>query len=180
MSLKDITKDLHTAAEQTAFSKLLLSGSISQHDYTTYLYNMLPIYTTIEFSVSRQGVFVTLPGLDRTGAIFQDFLEIADPVQPYYLTPSTIDYIDYLNRLGNDPARKHLMKAHMYVRHMGDLFGGQFIASKVPGSGKFYQFADVEALKAGIREMLTDDLGDEARVAFEWAIKIMKELGNEA
>ena len=30
-----------------------------------------------------------------------------------------------------------------------------------------------------IRQELTDDLGDEARVAFEWAIKMMRELYNE-
>ena len=90
-----------------------------------------------------------------------------------------MDYHDYLIRLGNDPERRHLVKAHMYVRHMGDLFGGQFIAKAVPGSGKFYEFDNAEELKAAIRAELTDDLGDEARVAFEWAIKIMKELGNE-
>jgi heme oxygenase len=62
---------------------------------------------------------------------------------------------------------------------MGDLFGGQIIAKRVPGSGRFYQFKDPEKLKEQIRAELTDDLGDEARVAFEWAIKIMKDLNNE-
>jgi heme oxygenase len=60
---------------------------------------------------------------------------------------------------------------------MGDLFGGQIIAKQVPyTSGKFYQFEDADALKAAIRLELTDDLGDEARVAFEYAIKMMKDL----
>ena len=68
----------------------------------------------------------------------------------------------------------------MYCRHMGDLFGGQMIAKKVPGQGRFYQFKDPEALKAAIRAELTDDLGDEARVAFEWAIKLMKALNTES
>jgi heme oxygenase len=179
MSLKDITTDLHTAAEQTAFAKLLLSGTIDQKEYTKYLYNMFPIYTSIEIPCFRQGVFATLPGIARANEIYQDIMELDDG-SDYYLTPSTIDYITYLMKLTNDPARKHLIKAHLYVRHMGDLFGGQYIASKVPGSGKFYQFADVEGLKTAIRNILTDDLGDEARVAFEWSIKIMKELGSEA
>jgi len=64
----------------------------------------------------------------------------------------------------------------MYCRHMGDLFGGQIIAKKVPGSGRFYEFEDAESLKTKIRAELTDDLGDEAKVAFEWAIKLMKAL----
>jgi hypothetical protein len=31
-------------------------------------------------------------------------------------------------------------------------------------------------MKMAIRETLTDDLGDEARVAFEFAIKMMRDL----
>jgi heme oxygenase len=59
---------------------------------------------------------------------------------------------------------------------MGDLFGGQIIAKQCPGKGRFYQFKDAEHLKTAIRAELTDDLGDEAKVAFQWAIKIMKAL----
>jgi heme oxygenase len=62
---------------------------------------------------------------------------------------------------------------------MGDLYGGQIIAKRVPGQGRFYKFNNAEKLKEQIRAELTDDLGDEARVAFEWAIKIMRELNNE-
>ena len=40
-------------------------------------------------------------------------------------------------------------------------------------------FKNPQELKEAIRAELTDDLGDEARVAFEWAIKIMRELNNE-
>jgi heme oxygenase len=179
MSLKDITKDLHTAAEKTVFAKKLVTGQTTQHEYATYLYNMLAIYDPIEFYCKHQGVLTNLKGIERLRGIYADFLELEEAGTEYYLTPGTMDYHDYLIRLGNDVNRKHLIKAHMYVRHMGDLFGGQYIAKVVPGSGKFYQFESPEELKAAIRAELTDDLGDEARVAFEWAIKIMRELGNE-
>lgn len=179
MSLKDITKDLHTAAEKTVFAKKLVTGTTTVEEYTTYLYNMLAIYDPIEFFCNRQGMLTNLKGIERLPGIYQDFLELADPDVYYYLTPSTMDYHDYLIRLGNDPERRHLVKAHMYVRHMGDLFGGQYIARVVPGQGKFYQFENPDELKTAIRAELTDDLGDEARVAFEWAIKIMRELGHE-
>jgi heme oxygenase len=69
--------------------------------------------------------------------------------------------------------------AAIHMSHMGDLFGGQIIKKKAPGSGRFYDFNDAANLKAAIRAELTDDLGPEARVAFEWAIKIMKALNNE-
>lgn len=179
MSLKEITKDLHTAAEKTAFAKLLLSGKIDKKVYTNYLYQMLAIYDPIEFSAEEQGFLKNLNGIKRISKIYQDYLELKEPGELFTLTPHTIDYHSYLINLGNDPERRHLIKAHMYVRHMGDLFGGQYIAKAVPGEGRFYQFDEVEPLKAAIRAELTDDLGEEARVAFEWAIKIMKELGSE-
>lgn len=179
MSLKDITKDLHTAAEKTAFAKLLLSGNIDKTSYANYLYQMLAIYDPIEFSAEEQGFLKNLQGIRRIGKIYQDFLELKEPGELFTLTPNTVNYHAYLIDLGNDPVRRHLIKAHMYVRHMGDLFGGQYIAKAVPGEGRFYQFDDVEGLKSAIREELTDNLGEEARVAFEWAIKIMQELGGE-
>jgi heme oxygenase len=61
---------------------------------------------------------------------------------------------------------------------MGDLFGGQIIKKQVAhiSSGKFYDFENADAMKMSIRQTLTDDLGDEACVAFEFAIKMMKDL----
>ena len=179
MSLKEITKDLHTAAEKTKFAKLLLSGNIDRSEYTNYLYQMLAIYDPIEFSAEEQGFLKNLQGIKRLGKMYQDYLELKENGVLYTLTQGTLDYHTYLIKLGNDPDRRHLIKAHMYVRHMGDLFGGQYIAKSVPGEGRFYQFDDVEGLKTAIRVELTDDLGDEARVAFEWAIKIMKGLTGE-
>lgn len=179
MSLKEITKDLHTDAEHTKFAKELLSGNITQESYTNYLYQMLLVYGPIEFGCKIQGFFDNLPGVERSPGIYQDFMELADPTVNYTWLKSTLDYHRYVIDLLNNPNLKHLIKAHLYVRHMGDLYGGQYIAKKVPGSGKFYQFNDVEGLRAAIRNELTDDLASEARVAFEWAIKIMKELADE-
>jgi heme oxygenase len=61
---------------------------------------------------------------------------------------------------------------------MGDLFGGQIIKKQVAhiSQGKFYDFENADSMKAAIRETLTDDLGDESRVAFEFAIKMMRDL----
>jgi heme oxygenase len=61
---------------------------------------------------------------------------------------------------------------------MGDLNGGLIIKKQVAhvSNGAFYEFDNPDALKTQIREELTDDLGDEARVAFEYAIKIMRDL----
>ena len=179
MSLREITKDLHADAERTEFAGKLLSGSISKEDYANYLWQMVLIYQPIEMGNKIQGNFANLPDIERTWSIYQDFVELAGKDHNYKWLPSTVSYHNYLLELLNDPGRKHLIKAHLYCRHMGDLYGGQIIAKRVPGQGRFYKFRDAEKLKEKIRAELTDDLGDEARVAFEWAIKIMRELNNE-
>jgi heme oxygenase (biliverdin-producing, ferredoxin) len=177
MSLREITKDLHHEAETTKFAKMLLSGKISKEDYRNYLYNLLAIYDPIEWYCMRQGFLSGMKDLPRLKAIYADFTEL-DECDYYYLTPATLEYQAYLHKLGNDPERKHLVKAHLYCRHMGDLFGGQIIKKQVAhiSSGKFYDFENADEMKGAIRATLTDDLGDEARVAFEFAIKMMRDL----
>ncbi len=179
MSLREITKDLHHQAETTATAKLLLSGKITKEVYANWLYQLILIYGPIEFGNKVQGFFDAVPGIERLASVYQDFIELADPNATYTWMPSTIAYHAYLINLINDPVRKPLIKAHSYVRHMGDLSGGQVVAKQVPGSGKQFQFENSDAIKSVVRASLTDDLGEEACEAFRWNIKIMREFGNE-
>lgn len=180
MSLKDITKDLHHEAETTAFAKLLLSGKIGKEDYRNYLYNLMAVYNPIEWYCKRQGFLDSMPDLPRLNSIYADFQELDDGSY-CYLTPATLAYQAYLHAIGNDPERRHLVKAHLYCRHMGDLFGGQIIKKQVAhiSSGKFYDFDNADSMKTSIRTLLTDDLGNEARTAFKYAIDMMRDLDNE-
>lgn len=180
MSLKEITQDLHHEAEKTQFAKMLLSGKISKEDYANYLYQLVLVYNPIELGNRLEGNFTNLPGLERCHAIYQDFIELAGVDHNYKWLPTTIEYHEYLLDLIRDPAKRPRIKAHLYCRHMGDLNGGQIIKRQVAhiSKGRFYDFKDPDALKVAIRSELTDDLGDEARVAFQWAIKMMKELYN--
>ena len=175
MSLRDITKDLHTDAERTLFAKKLVTGALTTEEYANYLWQMVLVYNGIEVAANSQGMLKNLPDIERAHKIYQDCIELVGPHHQLRWLTVTVEYYQYLLAL-NYSDRKHLIKAHLYCRHMGDLFGGQMIAKKVPGQGRFYQFKDSEALKAAIRAELTDDLGDEARVAFEWSIKLMKAL----
>jgi heme oxygenase len=63
---------------------------------------------------------------------------------------------------------------------MGDLFGGQMIKkvlADVPHRN--LEFKDIDGLKTAIRAKLDDSLGDEANIAFDWAIKIMQTYDSE-
>ena len=71
------------------------------------------------------------------------------------------------------------LMAHIYTRHMGDLSGGQMIAKRVPGSTKFYQFnEDVSVLKDKIRTRLDDSMADEAKICFNFATKLFKQMSD--
>ena len=179
MSLKELTKDLHTDAERTIFAKKLLTGVLTDEEYANYLWQMLLVYNGIETAAKSQDMLKNLPDIERTHKIYQDCIELVGPNHNLKWLPVVIEYYQYLLSLNYNAERRHLVKAHLYCRHMGDLYGGQMIAKKVSGKGRFYEFKDAENLKTAIRAELTDDLGDEARVAFEWATKIMKALNRD-
>jgi heme oxygenase len=103
-----------------------------------------------------------------------DYLELkTDTEAEPQILPVVERYIKYILSIKDDP--KKLM-AHLYVRHMGDLAGGQMIAKRVPGSGNYYKFENPDVLKAAIRERLSDDMADEAKVCFQYATEFFQEM----
>ena len=174
MSLKELTHEAHKAAETQPFVKILFSGKINPKLYATYLKNQHPCYEILEVCAMPLQLLHGLPDVRRSPAILSDFQELwTDEDGEAQIMPSTERYIKYILSIKDDP--KKLM-AHIYVRHMGDLAGGQMIAKRVPGSGKYYQFADPEGLKAAIRERLDDSMADEAKVCFQFAADIFADM----
>ena len=151
MSLRELTAEKHKDAERQAFVKELLGGSITEERYATFLYN-----------------------LHRAPRIHTDYQELWKKTEPPKLCPTVSKYMKYIkDELSNDPDK---LMAHLYVRHMGDLAGGQMIAKRVPGSGTMYQFDNIDELKTKIRAKLKDSMGEEANVAFDFAIDMMKDM----
>ena len=174
MSLRDLTKDAHTSAERQEFVKLLFSGSIDPQLYATFLKNQHPMYEILEVTAMPHGLLHGLPDIRRAPAILEDFLELwgDNQLQPQ-VCPVVNHYIDHIMRIADKPER---LMAHIYVRHMGDLAGGQMISKKVPGSGRMYQFAEPDALKAAIRERINDEMAEEAIVCFDFAKQFFIEM----
>lgn len=173
-NLRELTHDAHKAAETSPFVKILFSGKIDPLLYATYLKNQHPQYEILEVCAMPHGLLTGLPDMRRAPSILADFEELwdKDTTGPEML-PVVDRYIKYILSIKDDP--KKLM-AHLYVRHMGDLAGGQMIAKRVPGTGKYYQFADPDALKVAIRTRLDDSMADEARVCFQFAKEFFEEM----
>jgi heme oxygenase len=174
MSLKELTHEAHRNAETQPFVKILFSGKINPELYAAYLKNQHPCYEILEVCAMPHGLLNGLPDIRRAPAILEDYLELHDTTkeEPKILE-ATENYIKYILSIKDEPQR---LMAHIYVRHMGDLAGGQMIAKRVPGSGKYYQFENSEALKAAIRERLDDSMADEAKVCFRYAADMFKEM----
>lgn len=174
MSLKELTWEAHKKAETQPFVKILFSGKINPKLYAAYLKNQHPIYEILEVCAMPHGLFNGLPEIRRAPAILADYMELhGDDPEPTIL-PVVDKYIKYILSIKDDP--KKLM-AHIYVRHMGDLSGGQMIAKRVPGMGKYYQFGDEpEKIKEAIRTKLDDSLAEEAIVCFDFAAQLFAEM----
>ena len=174
MSLKELTHDAHRNAETQPFVKILFSGKINPELYAAYLKNQHPCYEILEVCAMPHGLLNGLPDMRRAPAILEDYLELHDTSkEDPKILEATERYIQYILSIKDEPQR---LMAHLYVRHMGDLAGGQMIAKRVPGSGKYYQFENPDALKTAIRERLNDDMADEAKVCFKYAEEMFKEM----
>lgn len=175
MSLKELTHEQHRRAETRPFVKVLFKGDVHPKLYATYLKNQHPIYEILEVCAMPHGLMNSFPEIRRAPAILADFVELwGDDVAHPTMLPVVDEYIKYILSIKDDPSR---LMAHIYVRHMGDLSGGQMIAKRVPGAGKYYQFGDdPEKIKDAIRAKLDDSLADEARVCFDFAAKLFEQM----
>ena len=177
-NLKDLTWEHHKNAERQAFVKEMFAKDpqISKERYACYLFNQHPQYNMLEMLAMMHGLFDGMPELRRAPSIHEDYQELwgeANPNQPP-LMPTVKEYMNHLMSIKDDADK---LMAHVYVRHMGDLSGGQMIAKRVPGAGRMYKFdKDHDELKELVRSRLNDDMADEAKLCFDFATKMFQQM----
>lgn len=174
--IKELTWEHHKNAERQAFAKLLISGNIHPDIYTTYLWNQHKKYDILEALLMAQGILAEVGDIRRKNAMEADIAELWKHTDAPAIVPSTVEYINHMKTIMHD---RDALLAHVYVLYMGDLSGGQMIKKKVPGEGRMYDFTnlgDVKEVKEKIRELITDDMADEAMYVFDSATKLFQEL----
>jgi heme oxygenase len=171
MSLKELTAEKHSLAENTAFMKSVFDRSISPDVWTDFLYQKWSIYHCIETKAKFHGLLNDVRDLFRGSLIYQDYENNVREYRLGYskLHPVVQDYNNYIADLKSDA-----VMAHVYTWHLGDIYGGQMIKKLAPGSHLSLEFENAHSLAAALRAKLDDSLGDEANAAFDWAIKILK------
>lgn len=173
-TLKELTHENHVLAEQHSFTKLLLTGNIPENVYADFLYNQQAIYYSLEAVAKRKNLLNGLNGIERTVQIGNDFDNL--PKCKTTLYPSTLKYINYIT---NRNLSDNQILAHLYVRHMGDLYGGQMIKRVVPGAATMYEFENRKELIDALRQKLDINMAAEANECFAFAIELFTELANE-
>jgi len=175
-NLKELTHEQHKNAERSLFVKKLLKKEITPYQYYVYLSNQFIMYSALERLAVEVGILDGIYEIQRSIHIGKDLNELESKYDFVDTTPlsTAVLYVKYLNKISNDPEK---LLAHVYVRHMGDLSGGQIIKRFVPGSGNHYVFdSDVNDLKEKVRAKLHDGLADEAKVCFNMIKTFMEEL----
>lgn len=172
MSLKELTWESHQKAEETPFMKAVFAKTMPQDLWIDWTYQKWLFYGAIEGAAGANRLLGDLPDLRRAFYLFMDYNEMNTERKKHEFRPIVVDYYNYIISIANDPNK---VMAHLYTWHMGDMFGGQMIKKIVPGSHRNLEFEDAATLKTNIRAKLDDSMADEANIAFDWAIRMMRE-----
>ena len=179
--IKDLVWEEHKNAERQEFVKTLMSGTIDKELYATYLYNQLQCYAELEKWGHHNGLFRHTTNLPRAEYLHRDYLKLwTDVGMPPEITESTKEYVEHIKTITDEPEKLY---AHVYVRHMGDLSGGQMISKKVPVK-RYYDFGpNAKEYKRVVKETINNYLNVyeknvvvEAKLCFNYATRLFKEM----
>ena len=170
MSLREATAALHSKAEKMEFNQKMFRGELSKKEYLDYLYQQSVIFTIIEQH--------SLPHSDlaREKKIFEDIKELETEINSKTLhLESTKEYGMYLQSLNNDE-----ILPHIYLNYLALAYGGQMMKTKIPGSGKMYDFENMMECVGSIRAIQKDEMANEVNKGFQYIINILDELQTNA
>jgi heme oxygenase (biliverdin-producing, ferredoxin) len=167
--LRSATAAAHKQAETTEFSRLLLTGMLDRWQYFHYLVNLEACYKAVEDKIP----WIAENGLVRSDKIAADAVAMNLGNVPA-LTASTQAYIRHVAALSDEQAL-----AHLYVRWLGDLFGGQIIAKRLPYPHTYLEFDNRTDAIDLIRSLIEDKqhaLITESNACFYFAERLFKEV----
>ncbi|KAG0186353.1 hypothetical protein DFQ28_007972 [Apophysomyces sp. BC1034] len=140
-AMREGTKVVHRAAENSVFTKRFLKGEINRDEYGQYIQSLYFIYKSMEELLEKHKEnpaidLVYFPKeLNREQTLVQDLEyyygkdRLAQVIDPSSMTPAVKQYIKALD----DACAIHpaLLIAHSYSRYLGDLSGGQILAKRL-------------------------------------------------
>lgn len=172
MSLKELTSEKHKLAETTNFMKSVFAGKMDLTTWADWTYQRSLFYRAIELQCRSAGHLADLQGIERSDLLKQDWANMMSKLgidHPIRYREVTMRYYVYILSLNSTA-----VLAHLYVWHMGDMFGGQMIKTIIDAPHSSLEFENANVLMTNLRAKLSNSMSTEANIAFDWAIKIMK------
>ncbi|KAI8886696.1 hypothetical protein K501DRAFT_213212 [Backusella circina FSU 941] len=140
-AMREGTKIVHSAAENSVFTKRFLSGDISTDEYGRYINSLYFVYKTMERLLNKhkddpviQKVYFPNE-LSREKTLLKDLEyyygkdRLSEVIDDSNITPAVVAYMKSLeDAASRNPA---LLIAHSYSRYLGDLSGGQILAKRL-------------------------------------------------
>ncbi|KAM3578339.1 hypothetical protein VKS41_009240 [Umbelopsis sp. WA50703] len=140
-AMREGTKAVHRAAENSVFTKRFLRGQINLEEYGRYINSLYFIYTSMETLLEKHKNHPTVEliyfpvEVNRREALLEDMEyyygkpQVAKLISPDTITPAVKNYIEAMEAAcEKNPA---LLIAHSYSRYLGDLSGGQILAKRL-------------------------------------------------
>ncbi len=165
MGLRESTAELHSKAEKMEFNQRMFRGELSTDEYVKYLYQQISIFDAIESEELPH------PSLARTDKVKEDILELKNIFDIMNILPITTAYSHYLSTL-----TKEERLPHVYLHYLALAYGGQIMKDQTPGSGKMYDFENMQEAIGAIRATQQDEWADEVNKGFQFIINIADEL----
>lgn len=183
--LRQGTRNLHSKVERAGVMSDLVQGRLERSRYCLMLRNLHEIYVALEEALAPVAEGFPLEQLRRSAALQNDLEFLHGPAwrQQLPVVPSTSRYVQHLKALRAE--RPTMLIAHGYLRHLGDLSGGQLLRERVrlmlglngKAGSSFYEFpagtaADLAKRYRGqldamdLSDLAIDELVEEARVGF--------------
>ena len=160
--MKQLTAALHILAERSGVIANILNKSVNFYSYVLYIRNLVSIYQAIEspsqsYSCNTPNLYVK-PFLDerleRSKPIIKDLDNLVgrNSWMKLPLLPATVECTHHINQIKRSDSVALL--AHIYVRYLGDLNGGQVLQRLLKDTLNlqdeclnFYKFPEIEDLK---------------------------------
>lgn len=128
-ALREATGDEHRHAETRGYITALMQGELSLAEFARYLGQLLPVYEALEARVPSAADPALLhdTAVHRVPALRASLVALG--VDPSTVVPldATAHYAARIASFGDGDGMLHL--AHHYTRYLGDLSGGQAIAT---------------------------------------------------
>ncbi|MDB2439773.1 biliverdin-producing heme oxygenase [Hellea sp.] len=168
--LKESTWALHTEAEKTGVVADIIRQRVVMKGYLNFIHNLIEVYKALESETAWLSNYAPLqklftPALHRHKQLEHDYeklLSLNAEIPSDKIHAETRNYCEHIRH-----SQKHVpvaMLAHIYVRYLGDLNGGQVLRRLLKSSLglsddslTFYAFPDINDLadfRTNFRETL--------------------------